>query len=157
MSEVIHRAGVVIRCTTPTGINLNMMGLDGPTNERGDWGGKVEKWDKDPFCAASRELGEETLKCVSIPPERVAKGTVIQANGVLISFVHVEVEELLEYLVAIEKAFEAARKSKQRTEMRGAKLLTDEEVLRSIDNGSMYYVVADVLRKNQTQLFKHRV
>ena len=142
------RAGVILRAKTLSGINLYLLGADEPTEERGDWGGWIEKFDKDPFHAASRELWEETLECISIDPERIKSGIIFQENGTLISFVTVEIEELLDYVQKLDEAFSAAKQARIKTEMRGAKLLMDDELLSCINNKTMYSVVANVLKKN---------
>ena len=142
------RAGVILRSKTPSGINLYIVGEDYLTGDRGDFGGHREKIDKDIYHTARRELWEETLQCILLAPERIAAGVIFQENGTLISLVTVELEELLDYIEKLDTAFSAAKHAHIKTEMRGAKLLTQDELLVCIRNGTMYSVVANVLKKN---------
>lgn len=142
------RAGVILQSRTSTGIKMYLLGEDGPTGERDAWAGRIEKSDKDAFHAASRELWEETLECVSITPSRIAEGVILRENESLISIVTIGIDELLEYVDKLDEAFSAAKQDHRKTEMRGAKLLTDDELLGCIKNGTMYSVLANVLKKN---------
>lgn len=153
MSSNIRRAGVILYAITSNGNCCFLLGIDNRSKNIAGYIGRVEKFDEDVYHTASRELSEETLGCVSLTPDRISKGIIFCEKGTMISFVKVELEEILDYISSFDVSYKAVKRRLVKPEMCGTKLLLGDELVDCVKNGSIYSVDAEVLKNNFTSLY----